>query len=137
MVYRLTNEKNPDLIVCMTNQAWFELLDLAEQHGWQPRGAVIPDFLWSSASYHESVTMEIVSESYAPLEERLVMIEDALNLADALERVFLAYEPVRLPSWTGLRFGAPDRFQYGQPGMGVILAVAQLCQSGAFWIEPV
>jgi hypothetical protein len=124
-------------MVCVTSWAWFSILDLAEQHGWRPYGAVQAEWLWSSAGlpvHREG--HDLMTGDYAYEQGRLVMLEDALNLGDALERAFLAYEPERLPSYTDMTmFAAFDPGPFGKPGIGVLLEIADLCQSGAFWIE--
>jgi hypothetical protein len=76
------------------------------------------------------------SNNFAYESGRLVLLDDALNLADALERAFLAYEPERVRSYIDLTLaGVFGPAKNGRPGIGVILEVERLCQSGAFWIE--
>lgn len=136
MSYRITNQKNQNRTLRLNNEAWFSLLDLAEVYGWNPMGTVLseamsggepmpgwygPDELWLG--------------SYTDEDARLVLWEDALNLADALERAFLEHEPVfvhRIPE------GLPELCETGdtvRPGIGVLLEVMELCREGAFWVE--
>lgn len=66
----------------------------------------------------------------------MVMIEDALNIADALARAFDEYDPV--PSREYLNIGPfhlypTARSQY--PGIGVMLELEDFCRLGAFLIE--
>ncbi|HLE14243.1 MAG TPA: hypothetical protein VI776_05805 [Anaerolineales bacterium] len=137
MVFRLRNDRDPGRMVCVTNRTWFSVLELAENHGWRPYGGVQPEWLWDSGSlplFQES--HDLLASSYTYDGGRLVMLEDALNLADALERAFLAYEPERVRSYLEMGLiGTFDPAHVGKPGIGVILEVADLCQSGAFWID--
>lgn len=137
MVIRLRNERDPDKVVCMTGWAWYSILDLAEQHGWQPYGAADAEWLWSSTKIPNPwEVQDLLTGSYAFTSGRLVLLDDALNLGDALEKAFLAYEPERVRSYTDLTlFGVFGPVRAGRPGIGVILEVAELCQTGAFWIE--
>jgi hypothetical protein len=64
----------------------------------------------------------------------LVTLEDALNLADALEVAFLEYEPRRVKSTT-LLFAIEDPAVDLRPSIGAIDAVFTLSKQGAFWIE--
>lgn len=137
MALRLRNQKNPGLTLNLTDEAWFGVLDLAEAYGWTPMGTVQPGY-W--------VDLDLDLQSYAPgllgqaipgenlMERRLVLLEDALNLADALERAFLDYEPVRVPTYYYL-FEPDNPFFNNRPSIGVILAVQDFCLHGAFWIE--
>lgn len=137
MVIRLRNDRDPDRMVCVASWTWSSLLDLAEQYGWRPYGAIQAEWLWSSAGLqNQREGQDLFTSSYAYEDGRLVMLEDALNMADALERAFLAYEPERVRSYTDLTLsGAYGHPVNGKPGIGVILEVADLCQLGAFWIE--
>jgi hypothetical protein len=135
VVIRLRNERDPDRIVCVTNSTWVSILEIAEQQDWRPLGAVQPEWLWGSESLLYPPE-DLLSNNLTYEGGKLVILDDALNLADALERAFLAYEPERIRSYTDLTlFGVFGSAINGRPGIGVILEVAELCQSGAFWIE--
>ena len=137
MPLRLRNQKNPQLTLSLTSEAWFGVLDLAEAYDWNPMGTVQPGY-W--------VDLDRDLYGYAPeglrklvpsevlIENRLVLLEDALNLADALERAFLDYEPVRLPVDYFL-FDSDDPVIRLRPSIGAISAVMDFCLCGAFWIE--
>jgi hypothetical protein len=65
-------------------------------------------------------------------ESQLVLLEDALNLADALDQAFLEYEPLRLPA---SYFLFDNGWVNGRPSIGAILEVINFCRSGAFLVE--
>jgi len=137
LVIRLINDRDPDRMVCLTSRAWHSILEIAEQHGWLPIGAAQPEWLWGSGNWlllDEEQDQFPNQISYG--DGRLVLLDDALNLADALERAFLAFEPERIRSYTDLTLsGVFGPARNGKPGIGTILEVAAFCQSGAFWIE--
>jgi hypothetical protein len=133
--YQLINQSNPDKFIQMNNWTWFGILELAEKYGWNPRGTVTPESLELAGSYPDDGNRW--QAEYWGNEARLVLIEDALNLADALELAFIKYEPVRLPSLhpfylTGENGGSHNH----PPAIGVIQIMIHFCQSGAFLIEP-
>jgi hypothetical protein len=89
--FQLRNEYDQTLSITLSNRAWYCLLELAEQHGWNPMGTVRPDWL---AGLNRAEPAEPESDlfqqgSYTPQVSRQVVLEDALNFADALDR----------PSW--------------------------------------
>jgi hypothetical protein len=134
---RLRNQTNPRLTLSLTSDAWFGILDLAEAYGWMPMGTVHPGFWVDLDLDLHSYSLEalaLAGFNEAVSERRLVLVEDALNLADALERAFLDYEPARVPS-TYYLFETSDPFRPTRPSIGAILAVQDICQWGAFWIE--
>jgi hypothetical protein len=139
LVIRLRNERDPLKVVCMTGWTWFSILDLAEQHGWRPYGAADAEWLWSSPNTPgPREGQDLLTGSYAYTSGSLVLLDDALNLADALDKAFLAYEPERMRSYTDLTlFGVFGPALVGKPGIGVILETAEFCQWGAFRIEQV
>lgn len=130
MSLRLINQRDPQRTLSLNKDAWFHILELAEQYGWNPLGTVQP----------ERVTGEPDQAGYDPDEwsetsdhgARLVLLEDALNLADALEKAFLEHNPDSadrdLQTFHHSPAGLP-------PGIGVILATLEFCRDGAFWIE--
>ena len=134
--YQLINQNNPDCFIRMNNWTWFGLVELAEKYGWNPRGTVAPDRLELAGSYPERGNPW--QAEYWGNQTRLVLIEDALNLADALERAFIKYEPVRLPSLHPFHLAGENGGAQNQPpAIGVIQIMIRFCQSGAFLIEPV
>jgi hypothetical protein len=135
MTYRLRSQKNPSQTLTLSRSAWLWLLDCAEQSGWQPMGTVHQDMLVGLGSWLGEMEME--GGTYTPGTSRLVMLEDALNLMDALEQVFETYEHApESPSaaifrteWDDLLRGRP------RPGIGSLVALADLCRAGPFLIE--
>jgi hypothetical protein len=134
--YRLKNQNDPCVIVRMNNWTWFGLLELAEKYGWNPMGTIHPNG-FELAGFHAGHPDEWRGD-YWSADRRLVLLEDALNLADALDEAFLDYEPRRLPSlhsfWLNNEFEVNHR---RQPGIGAIKIVVDFCQSGAFFVEKV
>lgn len=134
---RLCNQKNPDHILMLTCQAWWELLDLAELYGWRPLGPVLPG-AWSILDLASDVghlpggydrySEEVVEAS------QVVLLEDALNLADALERALYEYEPVRVPA-TYYLFEPAEETSRRRPGIGTMAALIEFCRDGRFSVE--
>ena len=129
MSLRLKNQQDPKKTLGLNKETWSQMLELAEEYGWNPLGTVQPDRVSGEpdpAGYDPS------SWSDGSSAGRLVLFEDALNLADALERAFLEHEPETVPqdSLPAL----PGRTNH-PPGIGVILAALEFCRDGAFWIE--
>ncbi len=64
------------------------------------------------------------------------MLEDALNLMDALEQAFMTYEPRLECTYRGIFRTEWDEWrEKSRPGAGILLALADFCRSGSFWIE--
>lgn len=142
MAVRLRNKQDPDYTLSLTHQAWYALLDLAEAYGWRPVGTLLPgEWDW----------LELELNGFAPFglpadgngdpfdddsveESRLVIIEDALSLAEALEAAFLDYEPTRVPTSFYL-FEPEETGLRNRPTVGTINSAAEFCRQGAFWIE--
>ncbi len=88
---------------------------------------------------------EALLETYLPFEHepgtwpaetrRLVLLEDALNLVDALDRAYLAYEPLRVPAYYFL-FEPEDPRLRLRPSLGALAAAIDVCRQGSFSIEP-
>lgn len=113
------------------------MLDLAEIYGWNPMGTTTPGLLagvsgWMSDGGPGRSEWEAGSYLYGA--SGLVMLEDALNLADALDRAFIGYDPQPEPAWSYYE-NEWNGSQLGGPGVGTILALADFCRSGEFWIE--
>lgn len=136
MAYRLQNQNNPEHTLTLTVDTWFGLLDLAEEQGWYPLGPVVPG-QWSDPEDElAGYPLEFHPNGNGDGEEgRLVILEDALNLADALEQAFLAYEHVFMPA-SFFYFEPLDPAVRLRPSIGALAAVIDFCQLGAFWIEP-
>jgi hypothetical protein len=138
VVYQLRNDKYPDNTICLTREAWYGILDMAEEYGWNPMGAVLPGqfeaYELSPFGTYLGRPLNLYWNGGSN-DGRLVVIEDALNLADALERAFLEYEPVRVPASYFL-FEPLDGSMPSRPSIGALSAVIDICRTGAFWIEP-
>ena len=135
--FRLTNQNNPEKRLYLSVEAWYGMLELAEAHGWTPIGTGLPPW-WGGGGGSNGFNLQAQDNwngDYISGDGGLVMLEDALNLADALERAFWEYEP---------RFTRPvfeviqDYFRPRErllPGIGAIALTADFCRCGAFWIE--
>ena len=66
---------------------------------------------------------------------RIVLLEDALNFVDALDKAYLAYEPVRVPASFFL-FEPDDPVLSQRPSLGALAAALDVCRQGSFSIEP-
>jgi hypothetical protein len=118
---------------------------MAEEFGWNPMGTILPG--WQAGGMamsrfepldaHEWEPPEIRGEYWGNNGDgRLVMFEDALNLADALERATLYYEPEYIPSlYYYTLLGEHSGSNGMQPSLGAIQGVIDLCYQGAFQIE--
>jgi hypothetical protein len=116
--------------------AWWGILELALDYDWHPLGAAVPGIIHGEVhmeSYYPDHALE-GWESAHNGHSRLVLLEDALNLADALEQAFRQYEHVRLPASYFL-FEPADSALRLRPGIGALLAVIDFCRSGAFWVQ--
>lgn len=138
VVYRLKNEKDLNNAIHLTSETWYSILDLAEEYGWNPMGAVLPgqfqEYEYSSAGSYLGVSLNLYWNGGSD-EGRLVVFEDALNMADALDRAFMEYEPLRVPA-SYFIFEPYDQTVPVRPSLGALSAVIEICRTGAFWIEP-
>ena len=138
MVYRLTNQRNPNQKLTLTCAAWYWLLEAARECGWVPMGTVHENILAGlSIGLLESRSEEEIGDgSYTPTSSRLVMLEDALNLMDALERVFVNYMPQPERACRGVfRTEWGELREWSRPGIGCLLALVDFCRAGSFIIE--
>ncbi len=138
MALTLRNQRNPRQTLSLTHTAWYGILDLADLYGWSPLSAQYAPG-WQD--------LEIPLDGYdvaLPLLDfdvdvfdasQLIILEDALNLADALEQAFFEYEPTRVPAWFYL-FEPDDQALRQRPGIGALTAVIDFCRQGPFWVEP-
>lgn len=137
MFYRLSNAQYPQQTISVTAQAWYSLLDLAAAYGWNPVGAVPQLELSDAPPGYESALPEAYLDGAAYTAGQIVQLEDALNLADALESAFKDYEPRRLPPLALLNLLPDAQLQpyISRPSIGAILLLAEFCRLGAFRIE--
>lgn len=135
MSLRLRNDNNPKKTLGMSREAWCRILELAEDFGWNPVGTILPAWYqvepdFSGYDPHSWNGANVTGDG------RLVLLEDALNLADALERAFLEYEPERTPVTAEISVtGRVELVTQLQPSLGAITAVVDFSRQGAFWIE--
>jgi hypothetical protein len=139
--YRLVNQEDPNQTIGLVNQTWYGILEVAQKYGWIPMGTSL------SGEYFDVYPLEEILNgvydspspwrgSYASEEPRLVSMDDALNLADALDRAFLAYDPrVHALKHEADRIGQFERPLRGWPSIGAMVLVVEFCRNGAFWIE--
>jgi hypothetical protein len=136
--YRLYNHKNPHQKITLTGGAWHWLLEAARECGWVPMGTVhenVPAGLPLGLA-EDLLEDEPGDGTYMPSSNRLVMLEDALNLMDALERVFVNYMPLPERSRRGIfREDWEEVRQWYRPGIGCLLELINFCRSGSFIIE--
>lgn len=139
MSFRLRNQNFPDQVLCMTNGAWFDIISLAEDYGWNPMGAVNEELTLGLVGGFSEISLDrpdFRAGSYTAENGSLVLMDDALNLADALERAFIESDPQPsldyLPIYTD---GWEQTNGSLRAGIGVILAVKDFCQLGAFSFE--
>lgn len=137
MAFLLRSDNDPDFILSMTNETWYAILELAGDYGWNPLGTVQPgrrDELEIALAGYYLGTPSIRLWNNGEEESRMVLFEDALNLADALDEAFLDFEPQRVPASYFL-FEPANLNGHSMPGIGVIAAVVDICRSGSFWVE--
>lgn len=139
MSFRLRNQNYPDQVLCMNNGAWFDIISLAEDYGWNPLGAVNEELTLGLVGGFSEISLDgpdIWAGSYTGEDGSFVLLDDALNLADALERAFIESDPQPsldyLPIYTD---GWGQTNGSLRAGIGVILAVKEFCQRGAFSLE--
>jgi hypothetical protein len=138
VAFTLRSVRNPQDSINLTARSWIAILDLADLYGWTMLGAILPagwqdvEIPWDG--YDFELTLDGLP-AQAGENGRLVILEDALNLADALEQAFFEYEPVRVPPSYYL-FEPDDEYLRNRPSIGAITAVIDICRQGAFWIEP-
>ncbi len=138
MYYRLRNQKNPNNTLILTRGAWHRFLEMARQAGWNPMGTVHPDLMLGLSSIYDEIYSigDFDNGTYTPVDSRLVMLDDALNLMDALERAFMAFEPRRVSAYSSFYRTERDRLlEWARPGIGTMLELAEFCRSGSFFIE--
>jgi hypothetical protein len=135
--YRLVNHQNPNRRLSLSTHAWYVSLESAEGSGWNPMGAV-PEKLDGRESLSLGnvwFTSEPDTQAYFTCDGSMVLLEDALNLADALDRAYLAFEPERV-DWLFADYfnGFFNPTPKLHPSIGTIKTLADFCRQGAFWI---
>jgi len=145
--YQLINKSNPEKVLEIKNWAWYRLLDMAEAHGWIPMGTVMEDRLYGQflsgdgyrprqMPFDDLLFDDFLESGYTGQSVRLVLIEDALNLGDALERAYIDYQPIRSIEHLGTYYpGVYETANSYIPGIGVIDVVSNFCFEGAFYIK--
>lgn len=138
MSYSFTNQKKPARTLALTHATWTGVLQLAETFGWRSFSPVFPGegllhSAWLAGSYL-GVPL-ISSEEDAEAARTLMLAEDALGLADAIEQAYESFEPERLPVAYFL-FADEVLERRLQPGLGVMAELIDFCRLGAFWIDP-
>jgi hypothetical protein len=143
LVYRLRNQSDPEYILNITSDTWYRILDLAESYGWNPSSALSNDHYGDPSFALAGTFLGIPLGGYEHRSNghgngndsgKLVMLEDALNLADALDQAFMEYEPARVPASFFL-FAPENPKQDLPPAIGTLSLLIDFCRSGAFWIE--
>ena len=138
MYYRLSNQNKPNYTLTLTRSAWHRFLEMARQAGWNPMGSVHPDLMLGLPSVYDEIYSdgEHDNGSYTPADRRLVMLDDALNLGDSLDRAFMTFEPQAVSAYASFyRKEGDRRREWSRPGIGTLLELAEFCRSGAFYIE--
>jgi hypothetical protein len=139
MSFRLSNQNYPDQALYMSTSAWFDIISLAEDHGWNPMGPVNDAWTVGLVGEYPELSLErpdLWNGSYSGNEGSLVVLDDALNLADALERAFHESDPhPSLEYIPGYENSGDQTDGSLHAGIGVIQIVKEFCYKGAFWIE--
>ncbi len=139
MSFRLSNQNHPDQALFMSNGAWYDIISLAEDYGWNPMGTLNDEWTLGLAGGFSEISLDgpdFWEDSYTGEDGSLVLLDDALNLADALERAFIESDPQpSLDYLPGYVDGWGRTNGSSRAGIGVILAVKDFCQHGAFWCE--
>jgi hypothetical protein len=161
LAVRIRNHNQPQFTLSLSTEAWLLVLELAVQHGWNPMGTVVPEGWLEPVSLEESAGEDWLddfsainlpgdwhahpplsaylpfsngAQPAAPEVSGLVVLEDALNLADALDRAFMEYEPRRMQA-AFFYFDSDEPAIQRRPSLGALGAVLNFCQQGAFTIE--
>ena len=131
-------QNDQTISIGLNNRTWYGILQMAEENGWNPMGtvsvhpaAVIDTFPWDSLGLPDEQPGEYWAD-----ETRLVLFEDALNLADALDVALHQYLPQFLPSLSV--YALQDSLLEGngsQPSIGALQLVADFCTLGSFYIQ--
>ena len=140
MSFLLCNHNDHTRRIGLSNFTWYGILQMAEDNGWIPMGTV-NDHQSVISDPAPLVFMELpdwLPGEYWDDETRLVLFEDALNLADALEIALTQYKPQFLPCLSV--FALQDSLFNGsgsQPSIGALRLIADFCLLGSFSIVKV
>jgi hypothetical protein len=135
LTFYLRNDQNPALTFGLTTSTWYGILELAEKNGWNPMGT-IPSDPEEAGMILAGLESDYWGGEYWSDNGGLVILEDVLNLADALEQAILNYEPQYIPSlYYYTIFGENNGSNGIQPSLGAIQGVVDLCYLGMFKIE--
>jgi hypothetical protein len=136
LLYCLTNERDPRRVLYLTAETWDGIVTLAEAFGWFPVNDAILGTHFTAkiplAGYYLDIPLSRAEDFGS--ERSLVVTEDALNLAEALERAFLAYEPSFMPVHYWF-FSEREVEKNLPPAIGAIDAVINLSRLGSFWLS--
>jgi hypothetical protein len=140
--YRLENQENPESRITLTTEAWFSILDLAEDCGWNPIGTMPVEYVNQAMVGLGGILYDRKDawpRGYAPGDPSLVLLEDALNLADALELAFLEDRYLNDSGSPSPYY--PSAYEKingdGHAGVGVLLLLVDFCRMGPFWVESI
>jgi hypothetical protein len=136
VIYRLRNEKNLGKCLWLTKQTWIGIVNLAETFGWNPMGNGYANNWLGSDPYLAGVFLgrPLLKQEQGEIRSWQITLEDALNLADALEMAFLSFEPQKVPSlYFYFETDNPGGDIY--PSLGAIQLMTDFCRQGAFMVE--
>ena len=134
MTYRLRNQHDSQKSIRINDETWYSLLEMAEDYGWSPLGTVLPE-RFGLAGFFSGNPDQWYGDYWSP-GSRLVLIDDALNLGDALYEAYLDYEPIH--AYTLYSYFGDNGLAIlnrPQPSIGAITLVFEFCLMGAFYIE--
>jgi hypothetical protein len=136
--YCFTNQKKSSKTLALTHPTWAGVLRLAETYGWKSYSPVFPGQGLVHASWMAGTYLGvplISTDEDAEVARTLMLTEDALALADVIEKAYQAFEPVRLP--VAYFFFTDESLEvHLPPGLGVMAELIDFCRLGAFWIDP-
>ena len=136
MSYRLINQRESNSSIQVSNETWYSILELAEDYGWSPLGTVLPE-RYGLAGFYSGDPDRWYGDYWSD-GNRLVLIEDALNLRDALYDAYLDYEPIHLPTLQSYSWGNGIMIVHRPlPSLGALKLMIEFCQQGAFFIEKI
>jgi hypothetical protein len=136
--FRLVNQNCPKRTLNYNKRTWFGLLSMALEHGWNPMGAAHPEWwLLPGGDLFDGPGDQPLC-GYTGETHTLVLFEDALNLADALETAVQAYEPewIRFQEWGEVSLAGVALWgQKVLPSLGAMDCLVAFCRQGAFQIQ--
>jgi hypothetical protein len=111
---------------CFATDAWYGVLDWAEQYGWQPTLTEPPEHL--TLDEWRELDKQYHARSYKTIAGQFVNADDANRLADALERLLTDMQDKEPPA--NHRYGfmlSPSRKEH-------IQSFIEYCRQGGFRI---